>query len=229
MALAAVTSAMVNGGLLEVLWSRDEVQDPRPRLHRFFRGAGRYFLVNLRLLVLSSVAASIVLAALLAALSALSRSLEHTQVEVLAWADLLLPLALVVLVVIVWGTVLDFARLRTVATDDRRAVAALRWAVPFVARHPVSTLGIWTVPAVMTLALAAAGVSLVPYVPVAGWAGILALVLAQQALVFARAMLRVATVAAEASYASPRRVSDAAAGAAVPASQPALPFLGEGL
>lgn len=235
LALAAVGSALVNGGVLEVLWARESTPDPRPRLHRFFRGAGRYVLVHLRVLLLSSMVAAVVLVAALAVLSPLSTLLEDTQRELLAWVDLLLPLLVVVTVVVLWGTVLDFARLRVVATDDRRALPALAWALRHVVRHPIGTVGIWKSLAFATLLVAAAAALLVPFVPVRGWVGVLGLVVAQQALVFVRALLRVATVAAEAHHGGARGV--AAEGparreiAAPPAVAPeaAAPYIGEGL
>lgn len=231
LALAAIGSALINGGLLEVLWAREDAPDPRPRLHRFFRGVGRYLLVLLRVLVVSAVAASLVLIAGLAALSALSSLLEDTQREVLGWLDALLPVLLLIVVVVLWGTVLDFARLRVVATDDRRALPALAWAVRFVARHPVGTIGIWKSLAIATIVVAAVAVMLVPFVPVAGWAGILGLVAIQQGLVFVRAWLRVVTVAAEVCHGGARGVSERAPARETRLAHPIepRPFLGEGL
>lgn len=227
--LAALGSALVNGGLLEVLWPREAAPDPRPRLHRFFRGAGRYLLVNLRVLLLSSVPAAVAIVALLAVLAPVSEAVADTQREGVAWLDLLLPLAVVAVVVVVWGTVADFARLRVVALDSPRAASALWWALRFVLRHPFGTFGLWKSTTIASLAVAAIGALLVPYVPVAGWAGIVALVLAQQALVFVRAMLRVTALAAEVDYAGARGAGQGPAAAQLDVAQPALPFLGEGL
>ncbi len=220
-ALSAVAGALVNGGTIEAIWPRQQGPDPRPRLHRFFRGAGRFFLVNLRLLVLSGLAALILVLTLQAAISVLSRGLDDTQVELLGWAGLLLSPVVTGCVAILWGTVLDFARLRVVATDGRSAVAALRWALPFVARHPAGTVGIWAVPSLLRLGLALAGAMLVPYVPAHGWGVILATVVTQQLLVLIGAFVRVGTVAAEVRYASERGVAGTAP--SVPAGEPEPP------
>ena len=232
-ALAALASALVNGGLLEVLWAREPAPDPRPRLHRFFRGAGRYVLVHVRVLALSALVAAVALVAALAALTPLLEGTGESQREVVAWFGLLAPLIVGAVVVAVWGTVLDFARLRVVATDDRRAVRALAWAAWYVARHPLATVGLWTVMGVLTLTAGAAAVLLVPFVPVRGWAGIVGIVAAQQAIVFVRAWLRVATVAGEIAHAAPRGVGIAAPagrGAAAPvAAEPVVPFAGDGI
>lgn len=233
-ALAAAGSALVNGGLLEVLWARAPGPDPRPRLHRFFRGAGRYVLVNLRLLALSAFAAAVALVVALAVLAPLTEGTGTSQREAVAWIGLMAPLAVGAAVVAVWGTVLDFARLRVVATDDRRAVRALAWAAWYVARHPLAAIGLWTTLAVATLTVGVAAVLLVPFVPAHGWAGIAGLVAAQQALVFVRAWLRVATVAGEVSHAAPRGAGATAIGVTVtprlavsPAPEP--PFAGDGI
>lgn len=232
-ALAAVGSAFVNGGVLEVLWPREPGADPRPRLHRFFRGAGRYVLVHLRVLALSAFVAAVALVGGLAVLTPVLEGTDGSQREVVAWLGLLLPLAMGAVVVAAWGTVLDFARLRVVATDDRRAVRALAWAAWYVARHPLATIGLWTVMGVATLVAGVAAVLLVPFVPVRGWAGILGIVVAQQAIVFVRAWLRVATVAGEIAHAAPRGAGVAAAALppaeAPPAPVAPVPFAGDGI
>lgn len=209
LAIAALGNAFVSGGVLDVLWSReDRGDDPGPRLQRFFRGAGRYFLVNLRILLLTSAVATILIVLLLSVSGGIAYLAEDTQVELVAWAVELLPLVLAASVVVVWGTVLDFARARAVAIDARSAVGASLWAVFFVARHPVSAIALWKLTAGASLLLAALGIALVPYVPVGGWLGIFAIVVAQQATVFARAAVRIAAVAAEIRYAGARGVSD---------------------
>jgi hypothetical protein len=88
------------------------------------------------------------------------------------------------------------------------------------------------VPAVLVAML---GAALVPFVPVTGWGGILALVFAQQLLVFVRALLRVSAAAAEVHYGGARRAGTPAASSPPPAwpaeEGPPVhpPFLGQGL
>lgn len=220
-ALAVLGAAFLNGGMLEVLWSGTAAirghhgpapAEPaplvtEPLMVRFARGAATWFWPNLRAMLLTVVVAALGAAGLMAILLPILDVLEDTQSTWLAWVPVLLPAVLLALVVWVGATVLDFARLRMVAARSRGAARAWFWALAFVARHPVSTLGMWGGFALVALVLATAGAMLVPFVPTHTWAGILGVILVQQVVVVARAVLRIGLLGAEVAYAAPRRVA----------------------
>lgn len=191
--LALLANALTSGGVLEVLTTGDD----RRFLHRFGRGAGHFFGRFLRV----GIAAGLTLVALAglvaAAAGALARRLEESPWEPMWVVMGGARLGLIALVALVALVALDVARIRLVREDGRRAVRLYWGSLALVLRHPVATLGIWAGTAAL-FALVLGLYALVRAVaPAQAWAGILFMVLAQQAVMLCRAALRVALFAGE--------------------------------
>jgi hypothetical protein len=98
--------------------------------------------------------------------------------------------------------VIDYARIRLVATDTRRVVRGWLGATAFVARHLPGTFGVWLGATTLLVAAAAIYVSFRNVVPAATLPTIALMVLAQQVFALARTWLRVGLLGAEVEYAN---------------------------
>jgi hypothetical protein len=191
--LAVLANAFVSGGVLDVLTT----DDPRSFLHRFGRGAGHFGGRFVRV----GIAAGLVLltagALVMAGTKALSRSLEDAAWPPTGVAIALLRVFLLLGMAVVALIALDLARIRVVREDNRRAIRLYWSSLRTVFRHPLATLGLWTANSVLVLLVAAAYLTLRNLVPASTWAGILLMFVAQQAVMLARAGLRIALFAGE--------------------------------
>lgn len=191
---AALSNPVVSAGILEVLVARDE----RPVLHRFFRGAGHFYGRFLRLL-LTGAAASLLAVVLVSALTGLvTRAIGESAWERTWLLAVALRAALLLAIVALGMAITDVARARVVRSALERRAMVREWlsAARFVFRHPVAIAGIYLTLAGVWVLFAAAGQALVLRIPATGWAGIVLLVLVQQAFMLVRAALRVARAAA---------------------------------
>lgn len=190
-ALALVGNALLAGGTLEVLISRDA----QPMGHRFGRGAGRFAGRFLRAgvvaIVVGAVAAVIAAAPFLIVRKAFEESLraEAEMVRVLAR---LVGLAVAGLVFSMVLMALDLARVRAVRDDRRDTVRLFLRALATVVRRPLLLFGVWGWNALARGAVLAAGAALASILPATAWAGLVALFVVQQAAFLLRAGLRVA-------------------------------------
>jgi hypothetical protein len=105
------------------------------------------------------------------------------------------------IVVVILGAVVDYARLRVVADPVCGAFRAWFSALSFTLRHPLSTTMIWTAFAAMTGVVLAASFAWSISVPTRSTGWLVALVLAQQGVMVARAMIRVGALGAQVGYA----------------------------
>jgi hypothetical protein len=191
--VALLVNALTTGGTLEVLLTHDR----RPFLHRFGRGAGRFFPRFLGAGALAGVVL-VALAGLLAGLvSVVGRRFEGSAFEPMPLVLLLVRLALVLVVVVGVLVALDVARIRLVREDGRRVWSALVSGLRLVLRHPLAAGGLWLGNALLLAAVAAAYLGLCQVVHADGWAGIALLAVAQQAVMLTRAGLRVALFGSE--------------------------------
>jgi type III secretory pathway component EscS len=178
-------------------------RDDRPVMHRFFRGAGRFFLRNFVMLALNTVLLAGVAGLLYGLGRVLTRPLEETLSPTLAWLRVLLPLALGGVGVWYALMVYDYACIRVVTDDSRRPVHTWLAAIWFTARRLLPAALLWLVPGL--LLAAAAALLLVPTAGIPATTGSVVLVLVvQQLFTLARAWLRTAVVASEIEYAAAR-------------------------
>lgn len=191
--LALLANAFTSGGVLDVLTTDDR----RRFLHRFGRGAGHFFGRFLRLGIMAGIVLLVAAGLLAAATGALSRRLQDAAWPPTGFTIGLARALLVFLIIVIALVALDLARIRVVRDDSRRAVRLYWSSLRLVLRRPLATLGLW---AGNTLVLGLAlGVYLAfcSAVPGHTWAGIVALAVAQQGVMLARAGLRVALFGSE--------------------------------
>jgi hypothetical protein len=184
---------------------RSRPRDDRPLMHRFFRGAGRFFLRNLVVLIVNAIATVIVAGAVFWASRAMTAPWEDTLSVSLAWMRLVLPVGLAGLVVVVFLIIYDYTCIRVLLEDSRRPVRTWLSAVRFVARRAPGALSLWLVPGLALAVAAAAYLGCRGLVPAVSGATIALMVVMQQAFMLVRAALRLVTVAAEVEYAAERR------------------------
>lgn len=202
--VALLSNALIAAGLFEAIWTTRAGRDPRSPVQRFWAGAGRRFWVNLRVLVLAIVVGVALASGLLAIADLVDAGAQETQREWLAWVAWVVPAGALAFAWVVSGTVLDFARARLAADDTRSAVRAWLAALGHVVRHAPSALVLWTGFALLGAALVITGLTLGSVIGTTSWVGLAALVLAQQAVVAARAAVRVAWVGAVVAHAGSR-------------------------
>jgi hypothetical protein len=177
----------------------------RSTMHKFFKGAGRFFLRNLVMLVLTGVGVLVVANLLFLLVGFLVKPLESTTSEALAWLRMLLPLTFGALGAVFFLLAFDYACIRLVCERSHRPFASWFSALGFVGRHFAGTLMLWVLPGLL------AGLALLVYfglahaVPTVTIGRILLVIVVQQLVVVARAVVRTATVAAELRYSSDRR------------------------
>lgn len=192
--LAWVANAFLAAGTLECLL----IDEARPLLHRFGRGAGRFGGRFLRLGLAATAAAAVAAALVTAPLTAVRRKLEETGPEstrlVLGLATPLLALATLTVVLMA----LDLARVR-IARDDRRdTLRAFAGALATLLRHPLQVASVWAANAAVRAALWLTAAGLAVALPGGGASlSVLLVALLDQAALLGRAGLRVALWSAE--------------------------------
>ncbi len=216
-ALALLANALLSGGVLESLTTTD----PRPFLHRFGRGAGRFFWRFLRMGLVAVPTAGLAAALVAGPLFFARRRMAETGPETTRF--LLLGLGLLVAgIAVAWVTMaLDLARIRVVREDHRKPLRIFFRTFGTALRHPVRVLGLWLVNALAFLVLLALFLGLCSLLPSSTWFGILALLGLQQLLMIGRATLRVGLWAGELELAK-TLAQRHGWGAAPPAPRPIL-------
>jgi hypothetical protein len=196
LAIGLIGNALLAGGALEALLARDA----QPVGHRFGRGAGRFagrFLrAGVAAVAVGAVAAAVAAAPFQVVRKAFEESVraEAELVRVLARLAAFAAAALAFAMVLV---ALDLARVRTVRDDRRDTVRLFLRALATLARRPLLLFGVWGWNALARGLLIAAGAALGAALPVATWAGIVALFLLHQGAFYLRAGLRVALWSSE--------------------------------
>jgi hypothetical protein len=180
------------------------VGERRSVVAQFFRGGGRFFLRNLVMLVLTGLGI-VVVANLLRWLGALLvKPLDDTTSEFLAYANMLLPLALGALGALFFLLAFDYACIRLDTEDNRRPVRTWLAALGFVTRRFGATLALWVVPGLVVAAAALLYARFRFAVPATTGATIALMIVLQQLFMVLRAIVRTATVDAEMTYAGAR-------------------------
>jgi hypothetical protein len=213
---ALLANALTTGGVLDVL----STDDRRRFLHRFGRGAGHFAGRFLRMGIAAGVALAVPAGLVMAGGKALSRALVDSPWPPANIAIALLRVVLVFAIAVVVLVALDLARIRVVRDDSRRAVRLYWSSLRLVVRHPLATLGLWAGNAVLLALVVAVYVAFRNLVPARTWAGILLMFVAQQAVMLARAGLRIALFAGEMA------LLDRLLPPALPATPDAAPSLG---
>ena len=201
MMLAFVGGAFMVAGVIHVLLDRDDTERTRSLWSRFGRGGGQAFWRSLAVSVIHAIVLGLVAALAYWAAWAVVHRLGEWPSEAAAWTAMLVPFIPVALVAAVLGATADYARLRVVADPVCGALRAWMGALSFTLRHPLSTTGIWAAFATMTLLVLVASFAWSTTVPTHGSLWLAALVLAQQGVMMARAMIRVGALGAQAAYA----------------------------
>lgn len=222
--VAVVGSAFVVGGILEVLGGAD---DRRTFMHRFARGAGRFFWRFVRLAITAGVCAVLATGVVAALVGAVTAPLGKSEWEPGGYLAGLLVVLSVAGTAALFLLALDYARIRVARDDSRKMLRAYFGALGFVVRHLVGAYGI----AIGIVAILASVVLLyVAYEtnsPVASTSALIAVLFVfQQLTVVARVFLRVSLIGAERAYFA--RMSPVPAMAIAPvvpsdAEQPAVP------
>lgn len=191
--VALLGNTLTSGGVLEVLTTRDE----RRLLHRFGRGAGHFFGRFFRAGLVAGLVGLVVAGMLAVLVRWIGRRLEDSAWEPTGLVVALVRFALVGLVVLLVLMALDLARVRIVLEDSRQAIRLFFRSLAFVLRHPVKVLGLWAVNSLVLLGVLAAYLAYCNRFPATRWRLILAMVAVQQAVMLARAGLRVGLWASE--------------------------------
>ena len=185
--LTLVWNVLAAGGALESLLSGD----PSRLAHRFGRGAGRFFGRFLRM-GLAAVPVALLTAGILAGpIFGVAASLDDTAEGATFWlavAGILVALFAVLLVQLA----LDLARIRVARDDVRKGVRVFRASLRAVLRRPWQVLAVWFPLALCFAAISALYLGFRSLLPAGGGALLLALFLAQQLVMIARAGMRVA-------------------------------------
>lgn len=176
------------------------LEDDSPLMHRFGRGAGRFFVRNLRLLLLHLVAAGAIVVAVAALGVGITWPWRHSVHAIPALLAVAVPGMLALLGLAFFSIVLDYARIRLVAGDGRLMVSVWLGAVRFVVRRFGGALGVWvSLTVVIVLATLLFG-AYRQFVPSTTWTQIVLLVIAQQSFMIVRSGLRIALLSAEIDY-----------------------------
>ena len=205
-AAALLVNALSAGGVLAVLQGSGE----GPLLRRFGQGAGRFFGRFARAGLMAGVVAA-VLVAILGGVFGATERFEDSAWEPMRLVLALVRFAILGLVVVTVLTALDYARVALAVEDSRSAVRAFFRSLVMVVRHPVATLGAWTVNAAVVAGVTVLYAGLTRnWTPSTG-AAILLLIVVQQLLVWFRAILRVGLWATEIDVLARLRPAPAAA------------------
>jgi hypothetical protein len=191
LAIGLIGNALLAGGALEALLARDA----QPIGHRFGRGAGRFAGRFLRAgavaAAVGAVAAVVAAAPFLVVRKAFEES-ARAEAEMIRVLARLAALAVAGVVFALVLMALDLARVRAVRDDRRDTVRLFLRALGTLARRPLLLFGVWGWNALARGLVIAAATAIAAALPVATWAGIVALFVVQQAAFFLRAGLRVA-------------------------------------
>jgi hypothetical protein len=219
--LALLVNALTTGGVLELLLTADD----RPFLHRFGRGAGRFFGRFLRAGLLAGLVIVVVAGLGNGALSVLARRLEDSSWEPMGLVLFVARAALTFATVVTVLLALDFTRLRLVREDGRQVARAFLGSLAFVLRHLAPATGLWLLNAAALAAVVAAYLGLAQAQRTDTWPGIALMVAGQQAVMLARAGLRVALFGSEIALVGERtgQTAISAPAAAPPDAMPDLP------
>ncbi len=191
--LALVLNALLAGGTLECLQTHDE----RSFGHRFGRGAGRTFWPFLRLGLVAGPLALLGGGALAVAVGAVGGRLDRAAWEpaelTVRAAGALLGTLLLTLALMA----LDFTRIEIVRSSPRAPLRLFFRRCGALLRRPAAPLGLWLANTALLVGVLALYLLVRRAVPVAGWVGLAAMVVAQQAVIASRAVLRIALWSAE--------------------------------
>jgi hypothetical protein len=190
--VALVGNSLVAGGVLDVLTT----DDGRRFLHRFMRGAGRFFGRFVRLLLLAAGSFLLCAAAVAVAGSLVTLLMSQAGSEMVRILGYVVVPAAVLLLFAFFSLVLDYARTRMVLEGSRGAFLAWFRSLGFVLRHLVATGIVALVFAAFTGVLFAASLGYQARAASNTWLLILALLAVQQATMFLRFGLRVGSVGA---------------------------------
>jgi hypothetical protein len=192
--VALAGNAFFAGGIIDVLLAGD---DRRPFLHRFFRGAGRFFWRYLKLLVFAGVTILIVGGGLYAAVAAVVSGLRDSASEPLGLVASIVPLS-VAGVAGAWALLsLDYARIAIARDDSRKTFRAWVGALALVGRHILRTSGLALVMIVLLGLAALALVVPAGSLPTVTSGQILLMMALQQAFIIVRTWLRIGLLAGE--------------------------------
>ena len=193
--VAAISSAFVFGGIVEVLGSAGE---RRSLTHRFFRGGGHFFGRFFRLSLVAVPCALLAAGAASAIVVALTSPVSDSEWEPAGFLASAVTILAVIAVAGLFLLALDYARIRVARDDSRGMLKAYAGGLGFVVRNLASVYGVAVAFLLMLAAVAVTYLSYETKVPAAGsWGAIAALALVLQVVVFARVFLRVAMVGAE--------------------------------
>ncbi len=185
--LTLLWNVLAAGGALESLLSGD----PSRLAHRFGRGAGRFFGRFLRMGLAAAPATLLVAGILAGPIFGVRASLDDTAEGAKFWlglAGILVALFAILLVQLA----LDLARIRVARDDVRKGVRIFRATLGAVLRRPWQVLAVWIPLALAFAAISALYLAFRGLLPASGGVVLLALVLAQQLVMIARAGMRVA-------------------------------------
>jgi hypothetical protein len=188
-----LVNALAAGGVLEVLIGGR----PGGWLERFGGGALRLFGRFLRVEVLAGVVMAIATGAILGVTAAATRNVAESEWEPATLVGWLAGLAVAGLALLAVLLALDLARVRIVREGRRRVMRAFFGSLWLVFRHPLATVGLWLSVAALFGVVLALYFAVRALVPAVTWPGIALMVVAQQVVVLARAVLRVGLYSAE--------------------------------
>jgi hypothetical protein len=188
--VALITNPLVAAGVLEAIVSRDE----RPLLHRFFRGAGHFFGRFFRLLLISGVAALLLVIVAGIITSPITRALSETSWERASIAARVTRFVLYGSLIGFVMVVLDVARTQVVTAGEevRGMIRAWFVAARFVLRNFWAVAGTYLVFGSISVAALVVYAALANVVPTRSWPGIWLVIVLQQMFVMARAGMRIA-------------------------------------
>lgn len=195
LAVAAISSAFVFGGTVEILGRGGE---PGPFLQRFFSGGGRYFGRFLRLALVAAASAFLAAGAVSAAVAGALSPLGGSEWEPARYLAAAVTAAAALATAGLFLLALDYARIQVARDGSRGMLKAYLGGLGFTLRNLASVFGVAIAFALMLAALALAYLAYEANTPAAGsWGAIAALSIVMQAIVFGRVFLRVAMVGAE--------------------------------
>jgi hypothetical protein len=164
------------GGALAVFASTDS----------FWGGCGRYFWRMLRLFLVSLACYAMVYLVYAelgkAGYSLWGRGMAERPVVLFGWARASIALLLFLFV----NMVFDYAKIRLVVEDSRRAIAAAGDSFLFAARHPGATIGTYALISILAAALAAIYWVLAGVLPTTALAWLALVLVVQQSFIAAR-------------------------------------------
>lgn len=184
--VALLLNALLAGGLLEVLASPGG-----PLLASFGRGAGGHLRRFLRLGALAALGFALSAGLALIVTAPLRRRLEDSPWEPMPLVVAAGTALMLGLLALVWMLALDLARVRVAAEELQRVRPALRAGLRRVLTG-LRPLGLWSAYGLACLGLIAAYAAFRNAVPAASWPGIAVMLAVQQAVMLARALLRLA-------------------------------------